>query len=613
MDKTLQRIETEYLSSKQTFQNWREKKQEQFKVLFEWDKTDDKVNINLFASQHKALIALSYADELVVKFDPIWLEDEDMADNREIVAKTDFNLMRLDRSNYQKQSDRITYNVAIRLLEWDKENDRPYHTILDPLSWYADPNPTWFSWNDYRWHWFETEATLEELKSYWYDTEWLDFWESTDTFEIDRMRKQYLNQEKQKDNTKNKKVVIYNHFYKDNWVRTKVVCDSWFSKIFEETVCSMKDWEKENKCPVILNFYNPKRWSAVWWESVLDLLEDKQRAESKIFNLQLKKAVREALWWDFLYDPDIIKNAQQLTSKKEWRRYIKAQAWNRWLGNAMMEIPSQRLSVDVENMRSILRREAYNATNVDQIIQWVRWDQSITARESQTIQANANLNLALNNKVDSWWEKDFWEYCFYLYDIHLKESSKKLARLTVWFWSKTVTLSKSDFIWNNDLDIRIINRSDKQAEMEKEKLSIPYYQQEANNPENHEIIRLFFRRKIARLSWMTPDEVKMITYNYVEEKAKEQVAMLSRNIDVKDIDPSEDQMTYLLIYKRAIDTDAKRKAVEKRESILEEQLKNKATWWWWWMDKMLNNQMMANSMSKQREQWTVSTQDIANI
>ena len=138
----LLRVKKEYDLSKDTFQNWRQKKSEQFKVVFDATKDSNKVNINLFASQHKALIALSYADELVVKFDPIGIEDEEVAENREIVAKTDFALMGLSQSNYQKQSDRITYNVAIRYLEWDEEENRPCSTIIDPLTWYADPNPS---------------------------------------------------------------------------------------------------------------------------------------------------------------------------------------------------------------------------------------------------------------------------------------------------------------------------------------------------------------------------------------------------------------------------------------------------------------------------------------
>lgn len=614
MSKILQRVESEYKLSKNTFETWREKKADQFKIMFDATKTGSKVNINLFAAQHSALIALSYADELTVKYEHNWIEDEEVAENKEIIAKNDFYAMWMDKTNYQKQSDRITYNVAIRLLEWDEKKNMPHHTILDPMTWYADPNPTWFSGNDYRWHWFETETTVEELEALWYDTSRIDLDEPEDTHNTDSKRKEYLWQEKQKEDTPNKKVYIYTHFTNINWIWTKVVCDSWFTTVFENEPCDYEPWEKENKCPVILNFFKPVRWSAIGWECPLDMLEAPQRASTKLFNLQLAKATREALGWDFIYDPDIIKNAAQLESRKEGRRYIKAQAGNRWLGNAMMELPSSRLTVDVENMRASLLREWQAQTWVDSVIQWTRSDQNITARESQTIQSNANLNLALNNRVDMWGEKDFWEYVDRLYKIHFDEAKKKIAKLSVWFGSKIIQLDKKDFTSTSEIDIRIVNKSDKLAQMEKEKLSIPYYQQEANNPNNAKIIQLFFRRKIARLSWMSPDEVKMITYDYVEEKAKEQVALLNRGKEIKDIDPAEDQMTYLIIYKRAIDSEAKDKAIEIRQRLLEEQLKKKITWQWEWMDKMLNNQMMANSMSEQRK-WTeaVSTQDIAQI
>jgi len=76
---------------------------------------------------------------------------------------------------------------------------------------------------------------------------------------------------------------------------------------------------------------------------------------------------------------------------------------------------------------------------------------------------------------------------------------------------------------------------------------------------------------------MSPDEVKLITYDYVEEKAKAQVAMLNRDFEIEDIDPDEDQITYLVIYKRAVDTKAKEKVMEVRERLLVEQLKGKIT------------------------------------
>lgn len=606
MKKILTRIQSERALSQATFQNWRQKKREQFKVMFEADKDQDKVSTNLFASLHKTFIALSYEDELTVKYQPIWMEDEEVADNMEIIAKNAFNKMWLDKINWQKQSDRAIYNVSIRLLEWDEDKNEPETYILDPMSWYADPSPMWPCSDDYRWHWFDTVASIDELKEMWYNTDWLlKISEEQKNTEI--YRKQALWQDEQSDDTENKLVWLANHYFKDGEIWYKAVCNSDCSKLLE-----LKEYGEE--CPIVLNFYELARWSATGWASLLDRMEDKQRMDNKLVNLMLIKAIREWLWGDFVYDGDVIRDASKLWTPTTKRRYIKAGNLTngKRLQDAIMELPQSQIKQDVEMMRQTLRREWQTSVWIDQVIQWVRWDKSITASESQTIQQNANLNLALNNKIDAIWEKDFWRKLYKMYQKNFDANKKLIARLSVGFGSRTITIDKKDFMSSNELDVIVINKSDKVAQMEKEKLSIPYYQQEANNPELSKIVRLFFKRKIARLSGMQPDEIQFAYFDPVEEKAKEEVILLNYDKDIKIIDPTEDQMTYLMIYKRAIDTPAKERAVIKRSQILKEQLK-KQTWQPQGMDKMLNNQMMSNSLSQQRQTQAPSAQDITNL
>jgi hypothetical protein len=75
---------------------------------------------------------------------------------------------------------------------------------------------------------------------------------------------------------------------------------------------------------------------------------------------------------------------------------------------------------------------------------------------------------------------------------------------------------------------------------------------------------------------MPKPEIEFIYSETIEERnAKEQVGMLNNDIEIVDIDPTEDQKTYLVIYERAIETDAKKKAVEQREAVYREQLKQK--------------------------------------
>jgi len=600
MDKTkiLERIGTEYTLSKDTFQQWREKKLDQFSVIFDAQKPEDKVSTNLFASLHKTFIALSYADELTVKYQALGMEDEEVAENFEILAKADFARMWLDKINYLKQSDRATYNLSIRLLEWGKEENRPVCQILDPMSWYADPNPTWFSGNDYRWHWFETVISKEALEDMWYDTEWL--WGASEEKErIESRRKETMLQSEQDDDTENKMIWLYNHFFIENGIWYKVMCDSSRSKVLDLV-------EYGEKCPIILNFYDLKRWSATWGASILDMTEDKERASNKLFNLMYIKSLREWLWGDFIYDADVIKDTTKLANPSTKRRYIRATNLNnKRLSDAMMELPQSQIKQDVSMMKDTLKRESQTSVGIDSFVQWVRSDQSITATESQTIQQNANLNLALNNKVDAMWEKDFWSYIFTLYQEHFDASKKVIARLNVGFGSKAVTLEKKDFGSANNLDVIIVNKSDKQAQNEKEKLNIPYYQWEAQNPEYPKVIRNFFKRKIAKLSGMTPDEIKFAYYDYLEEKAKMDLILLNENEDIAWIDANEDQTTYLMIYKRWVETKALAKWRAKRQKLLEQQMQKKAQGESWLpaeSNKMLDNQMMANSMSQQRQQ-----------
>lgn len=596
--KILERIKSERTLSLGTFQQWRQKKREQFAVVFDGDKDPDKISTNLFASLHKTFIALSYSDELTIKYQAVWMEDEEIADNFEIIAKNVFSTMWLDKINYYKQSDRITYNVAIRLLTWDKDENRPECTILDPLTWYADPSPAGCSGDDYRWHWFDTEISKDELKEMWYNVSWL--WDEEPNSELeltDTFRKEALWQVKQSDDTENKLIGLANHFFKDGETWYKAVCNSSCTKLL-----SLEDiWDE---CPIVLNFYEIKRGSATGGASLLDMTEDKERASNVLFNLMKIKATREWLGGDFVYDGDVIRDASKLGNPTTKRRYIKANNLINWkrLQDAIMELPQSQIKQDVQMMRETLKREAQTSVWIDTFIQWVRWDGSITATESQTIQQNANLNLALNNKIDAMWEKDFWRKIYKMFQKDFDASKKLIARLSVWFGTRSISLDKKDFTTAGELDVIIINKSDKQAQIEKEKLNIPYYIQEASNPEYSKIIRLFFKRKIAKLSWMSPDEIQFAYYDYVEEKAKQEVTLLNHNEKIWEIDPEEDQMTYLMIYKRAIPTPALYDAISKREPILQEQLKKQSAWQSQWMDKMLNNQMMNNSMSEQRKQ-----------
>jgi hypothetical protein len=113
-----------------------------------------------------------------------------------------------------------------------------------------------------------------------------------------------------------------------------------------------------------------------------------------------------------------------------------------------------------------------------------------------------------------------------------------------------------------------------------------------------------------RISWTPLNLIKSVfSETYEEEQAKSDLVLLNQNEDIWYIDPTEDQKTYLIIYKNWLPTKAMNVAKAERERIYKEQLKMKRKlmqqqgweqqWNIWWA----LNQSLSNSLSQQRE-WT---------
>jgi len=66
--------------------------------------------------------------------------------------------------------------------------------------------------------------------------------------------------------------------------------------------------------------------------------------------------------------------------------------------------------------------------------------------------------------------------------------------------NSVIELKKTDFITNKSLDITILNKSDKKAEDEQDRLNIPNYQMLLQNPELSQYEKLLLQRHIMRIS-----------------------------------------------------------------------------------------------------------------
>jgi hypothetical protein len=83
--------------------------------------------------------------------------------------------------------------------------------------------------------------------------------------------------------------------------------------------------EKESpslvKRPIIVNYYQPQR-NDPFGTSICDILEDKEKAKTLLFNLELVKARKEAFGGDYLVNERVIKNPELLSKPTIDSKYI---------------------------------------------------------------------------------------------------------------------------------------------------------------------------------------------------------------------------------------------------------------------------------------------------
>jgi len=386
---------------------------------------------------------------------------------------------------------------------------------------------------------------------------------------------------------------------------------------FEE-IKPVYEEEKKNpnliKFPVIVNHYEPFKWDP-FGISVPDLLEDKQRIEQLFLNLNRIKAEHEA-WWDtFLVDTDAIKNLNDLRQHTQWPKYVRADL--RKNPNPIREVERGRIKQDAFNMAQVIRQQGSNDMWLDERAVWWTPDKSITATENQRIQRNQNVKLVLNNKINQWWEKDFWRNWLRAYYEFFPFKWEKNIMLQNSFGNVIQSVKRKDIdTWAN-IDIKVINKSDEESMKEQEKAWLLVIADLVlQDPKSPEISKTFAKRSIARANWIDKDKISVLFPASIEEmKAKLDLELLNRNMDVWEIEQlEEDHMSYIVIYWKAMDTDARDSAIRDRMDAMIlswQNIQQAQPEQWGWVLWATAAQVTNAQIMQWWEQWAASLADIA--
>lgn len=585
LDKVQSQVESEYNASIDFVEQKRDLFRKRENLYMDNTNQENKVYVRLVFSTEQTLKALFSQNDIWVEFVSRRVWAEDAAINRQNLAKFDYEEMDLDAKKDQIQDDKLHYGVWIEVTDGrDKVRKCPKVLVVDPRSWipdiYADVNV------GHRYHWFDLSMTKYDFdpKAWYFNTDWA----MTDK-QLQEEIEEYISQGKSVEEARNLQAQNATRWL---WYNQDIQWDNALYSIYRhmtqfggrkfiterangrkllirfKEIEAVREEEKKDpsliQYPVVARNWIEKRGDP-YGICVPDILEDKQRMMQLFLNLNKIKAENEARWDIFFYDPNVVKNIDSLkVPSHDWPRYVKADLSR---GTAMVEAPRSQVKQDAYNMPSVLQSQGTMDIGMDERTMGVTSWAQISATENQRVQKNANLRLMLGIKVNNRAEKKFRDLLWLrVYQQFFKRNDKKNIYINSGVGMTPWTIQQKDFSTSNDIDIKIVSKMDVE-EWNNSKLQkmLPLVNFALTRPwSKYSKDKLL--RDVYQWAGLSKEETNVyIDLSAEEIQAKEDLELINRNELPKPSENlEEDHWTYVVIYQSAINTDAKRKAIEQR-------------------------------------------------
>ena len=587
-----------------------------------WEKMEDwkTVRSKSLYTNRNLFISSLYKNRPLVEIQGRKRWDDEYAKTWNNLLKFDYEELDEDQICYKKIEDEVDYGIYLAVDEWwDKVTESPRKRLYSPLCWIPDPFfdiVKWFSF-----HGFELTLTDEEISDLYKNTElmltdkelkalkeklkndydaklsaWADWYGIDDFFPtVKSPLKAYS---------------VYRHFTKFNW---RWYLTEWANDrtllIRCEEIEAVRTEEKKDPtlipCPVVHSWLFPKKWDP-YGLCVWDLAKDNQDSEESIMNLLIDKVHEETFSWITVYNSDVVDGKELAHRKLGKRKYVPSK-WNLENRKVIENVNTQTSwTGDGYNLKNMIDQKSTKEVWFDEQSIGV-YARTITATQSELLQANQNVRLSTIFKIFLWGEKRYWDVLWYRsYQKHFKMTSEKNITLNNWIGSVTFTVMGKDLDTKRDLHLAFKTLLDKKEQDEANKSAfMASYQplRQAATPFG----QILLDKEFGTVMWMDPELVNSI-YKYPPEyeKAILDLELLNNDEDVWDItNMNEDHSIYIQIYQKALDTKAKAKAIMRRKQalILSGQQNQQAMMWW--MEQWLGasqNQLVSNYISQNNQQ-----------
>ena len=624
MDKQwiINQVNTEYNYWFDFIEVKREKRREDLET-YVLESAKEKVNIHSIYSQIQTLMSIYYQNKISVKWQWRNRFDREVAMNTNKVAKYDYKEMGVDVLDYKLQFDVFMKWVWVLALDWfDKNSILPKWKVIDPLSCIFDPE-WWATIKDHRFFWIEMQMSTYDIKKRWRKIE--------DTAEE---YTQDLNRDKIKDvrwyatasdDTDNKMVDVYFHFTRlEDW--SPILTVLWKSRAVLMDLIKLTAITEEEKLDP-LKIYFPiwlKYYSYVPWDplsiSIPDLLRDKQSYYSQLFNAMLASAIRSSMWDDRFVNTKKIKDLKGLQKPSIQWKLIPVNIWdNENISNVIYSIPKDNIWNLPFNLKQYLEEQMALDTWIDRNTTWVLSTQNATLWEREMAQRNANVKFLLATKQWNWFEEFRWQYMWYrIYQANLSKTEKKSIFFDNSYSPKNYVFRKDDFIWQQDLRLEIVNKAEREQEINSKKADRMALLPQLIAGAKSEDERVMLYREMLEAQGEDEEYIMdLFPFTAHELNAFDKMAMIEEDdIDWAEIDNITDpHEIYIRIFNIAEPTKTKQIALRNRYQAI--MMRDLLMQWQMQENGALQSAQNVSSAqltnaSIQQNKWVASTQDITN-
>jgi len=427
----------------------------------------DSVGDTTLFSIFQTVLAALYQDRLGASFSPREIGDDEVAENLELAADYDYDLMGKDVIDYEWDFEAGFFGRGLLCTyQWDKDTLTPAPHVWNAMTVVRDPEASSVNGDrtgrgKARFIYREVRMTKQDMRDMEVYFNFEDLKGSVSAKDTRSPLDQYMRMTAEAAGLTD--VQKFSNVVGDNeTIRVREGFTRWKGKLVYVAIAEdgrrvVRYHELAYRhIPIVdrVLFPIPNSWDSV---SIPDLVEDKQRARAVALNLSLK-GVKANLHPMYLFDKN--KVDERTDFNFEFNKFIPVKGSP---AGAVVPLTKDHIKQDVSFIMDTLDIGAQRATGTPDIKQGARPDNDSTATRDSLVAQGSESRYGLAARVFGWSEKRFWqEWYRHLKDHMAEDIDEKVVRVVGALGASWRPFKKENLIVKDghaDPDIKIESRA----------------------------------------------------------------------------------------------------------------------------------------------------------